>query len=62
MLLMPNAIDELPGPIRLFRQHVAGVFVQLDLCNALTSHCKLNNAKWLLWPFRTASTDLGKDK
>jgi hypothetical protein len=30
-LLRPNAIDELLGPIRLFRQHVAGVFVQLDL-------------------------------
>src|SRR6266567_526365 len=30
-LLRPNAIDELLGPIRLFRQLVEGVFVQLYL-------------------------------
>jgi 3-deoxy-7-phosphoheptulonate synthase len=38
-LLRPNNIDELLGPLRLFRHYGLGVFVELELSDTFRSHC-----------------------
>ncbi len=58
-------MDGLFRPGKAFQTEATWIFVRINFRSqgkCLQKPTVPNNVEWLLWPFRTASTDLGKEK